>query len=169
MPVDVQWSSSDPASFEPCSAHSDPNSLDDQIIAPTMTVIARPSGPPVSICSRKLREFDARMIQFVEDLQEMSDGTSHPIRGPNEDRIEAVPPSTGHQFIEPWMFLTWLPRSRRCTRRRCHSRAALPSHADHITGLGVLVGSWHAGVPRALVECNSAPFVAFVYLHRLRS
>lgn len=55
--IEVERRASDTLAFEPGAADGGAHSLDDRLrsssaIAPMITTMARPSGPPVSICSR---------------------------------------------------------------------------------------------------------------------
>ena len=59
-PIDVERPAADMPAFQPGAAHTCPHPLDDQIAlefgdGPMMMTTARPSGPPVSRFSRKLR------------------------------------------------------------------------------------------------------------------
>ena len=42
-------------------------------IAPMMTTMARPSGPPVSICLAETDELDVEPVQFVEHFEKVPD------------------------------------------------------------------------------------------------
>ena len=70
-------------------------------MAPMMITMARPSGPDVSICSRNETNSMFELVEVVQHLEEMPGGAGDPIRGPDQDHIEAAAAGIPHQLIEP--------------------------------------------------------------------
>ncbi len=69
-------------------------------IAATITMMARPSGPPVSMFSLKRDVLDAQPVQLVQYFEEVFHRPGDPVRGPDQDHIEAAAAGIGHHLIE---------------------------------------------------------------------
>ncbi len=53
-----------------------------------ITMMARPSGPPVSMFSLKRHELDAEVVQLVEHFEEVPDRAGDPVAGPDQHDVE---------------------------------------------------------------------------------
>ena len=69
-------------------------------MAPMMVTTARPRGPPVSICSRKLTNSIPRWFSSSSTSKKCFTDRRDPVRSPDQDHIEAAAAGVAHQFIE---------------------------------------------------------------------
>ncbi len=98
-------------------------------IAPTMTTIARPNGPPVSICSRKLMNSMLRWLvrrEFPENAVRSEPSDQMPRRAQHQSGSFERPPS----ICRDQGASLWRQKSGPCIRKRSRSHAAEPSRAN---------------------------------------
>jgi len=62
----------------------------------TMPRNARPNAPEVSNAFAQRHELDIARIEFVDDLQEVLSGACESVARPDEQHVEAPPPSVLH-------------------------------------------------------------------------
>jgi hypothetical protein len=104
-PVDVERPPADMPAFQSGTAHTRPHPLDDEI---SLEFGDGPddddNGPPQRTSGIKIfteaYELDVEMIEFVQHLEEVSDGSGDPIRGPDQQHLKAAAARISEQVIE---------------------------------------------------------------------
>ena len=105
--VQDQRSSADAMAFEPARrmparTRSTIRLRSSSAIAPMMTTMARPSGPPVSMISRNETNSTSEPVELVEHFEEVPGGAGDAIARPDQDHIEPTAAGIPHHLIEPW-------------------------------------------------------------------
>src|SRR5258707_10733167 len=104
-PIDFEWPPADMPSLQPCAAHSCPHPFDDEIPFEFCDGADDDhDGPPERAACIKILaeadELDVEMIEFVEHLEEVPDGSGDPVRGPDQEHLEAAAARIPKQIIE---------------------------------------------------------------------
>jgi hypothetical protein len=79
-------------------------------------------------------ELDLEPVQLVQHFEEVLHRPCDPVRGPDQDHVEASPPCIPHQIVESGPARLRAGRSGRCTPARSRSHAGQPSAADRGAG-----------------------------------
>jgi hypothetical protein len=103
--IDIEWPATDMSSFEPGPAHTCPDPLDDEI---PFQLRNSPDDDDDSPAERaagikvfaEADELDTEMIEFIEHLEEVPDGSGDPIRSPDKNHLEAAPAGVPQQLVE---------------------------------------------------------------------
>jgi len=106
-PVDFDWPAADVAAFEPGPAHAGPDSFDDEVPlqfgdradddddGPT----ERTTGIEILAEADVL---DVEVVQLVQHFQEVADGSSDPVRSPDQDDLEPTAAGIPKQLVKTW-------------------------------------------------------------------
>ena len=103
--IKIKWAASDVSAFEPRSAHAGTDSLDNEVAFELSDgsdddyegAAQRAAG--VDLLA-EADELDVQPVQFVEHFEEVFDRAGDPIRGPDQDHVEASAAGIAHQVIE---------------------------------------------------------------------
>jgi hypothetical protein len=104
--IDLEWSSPDVPSFKPGPAHAGPDPFDDQVAlelgdgADDDHHGTAQRAPGVDILA-EADELDSQVVELVQHLEEVADGASHAVEGPDQDDVETVLAGIGQQLIKP--------------------------------------------------------------------
>jgi len=104
-PVDVDWPATDVATFEPGPAHAGPDSFDDEV---PLQLGDRTDDDDDGSTERttgievlaEAHVLDVEMVQFIQHLEEVADGSSDPIRRPDEHHLEPAAARLPEQLVE---------------------------------------------------------------------
>jgi hypothetical protein len=104
-PVDVEWPPADMSAFQPSAAHACPYPLDDEI--PFQFGDSSDDdndGPPERAAGIEVLpeadELDVEVVEFVEHLEEVPDGSGDPVGSPDQQHLEAAAARIPEQVIE---------------------------------------------------------------------
>ena len=89
-------------------------------MAPMMLTTARPSGPPVIEVLAEADELDVEMIEFVEHFEEVAHGPGDPVRGPDQEHLEAAAARISKQIVKTRP-ASFRPREARLQTRRART------------------------------------------------
>jgi len=103
--IDIEWPPADMPSLEPGAAHSCPHPFDDEI---PFELCDGPDddhdGPPERAAGIEVLaeadELDVEMIEFVEHLEEVAHGPGDPVRGPDQEHLEAASARVSKQIVK---------------------------------------------------------------------
>jgi hypothetical protein len=103
--IDIEWPPADMPSLQPCPAHSCPHPFDDEIPFEFCDGADDDhDGPPERAACIKILaeadELDVEMIEFVEHLEEVAHGPCDPVRGPDQEHLEAAPACVPKQIVK---------------------------------------------------------------------
>ena len=103
--IEVEWLATNVAAFELGAAHAGAHPLDDEIALQlgdgTDDHDDRPTQRAAGIdLFAEADEFDIEMIQLIQHLEEVFHRPGQPVRGPDQDHIEAAAAGVLHHFIE---------------------------------------------------------------------
>jgi hypothetical protein len=103
--IDIEWPPADMPSLEPCSAHSCPHPFDDEIPFEFCDGADDDHDSPPERAAgievlAEADELDVEMVEFVEHLEEVAHGPGDPVRGPDQEHLEAAAARVPQQIIE---------------------------------------------------------------------
>lgn len=104
-PIYIQWLAPDVPAFEPGPAHTCPDPFDDEVALELgdgadddhHRAAQRAAGVQVLA---EADELDLEMVQLIEYLEEVPDGPGDPVRGPDQQHLEAATPRIAEQVVQ---------------------------------------------------------------------
>jgi hypothetical protein len=104
-PIDIEWPPADMPAFQPGAAHACPHLLDDEIPFEFCDGADDDhDGSPERAAGIEVLaeadELDVEMVELVEHFEEMAHGPGDPVRGPDQEHLEAAAARIPKQIIE---------------------------------------------------------------------
>jgi hypothetical protein len=104
-PIDIEWPATDMPAFEPGPTHSCPDPLDDKVPFQFSDSPDDDDDGPAERAAgievlAEADELDTEMIELVEHLKEVPDGSGDSVRSPDEHHLEAAAARIPEQLIE---------------------------------------------------------------------
>jgi hypothetical protein len=104
-PIDFEWPPADMSSLQPGAAHPCPHPFDDEIPFEFCDGADDDhDGPPEWPAGIKVLweadELDVEMVELVEHFEEVAHGPGDPVRGPDQEHLEAAAARIPKQIIE---------------------------------------------------------------------
>jgi len=104
-PVDVDWPAANVAAFERGPAHAGPDSFDDEVPLQFGDRADDDDDGPAERTAgievlAEAHVFDVEAVEFVQHLEEVADGSSDPIRGPDQHHLETAASRVAQQLVE---------------------------------------------------------------------
>jgi hypothetical protein len=103
--IDIEWLPADMPAFQPGTTHPCPHPLDDEVpFELGDRTDDDDDGPPQRAAGIKVlpkaHELDVEVVEFVEHLEEVPDGSGDPVGSPDQQHLEASAARISKELIE---------------------------------------------------------------------